>query len=282
MDIFVEFMLKHSKVFNVTFAVLLTIFFYLLGVLFLGRLVRKAVQTQGRHWHRKDVEKRQATLAALFTTVWRVLVITVGAFYVVNQLIPGIDFAPLFASAGVVGVAIGFGAQSLVRDFLSGIFIISENQYRVGDIVEIEGFGGVVERIGARSTVLRDADGQVHYFPNGMVQHVINKTMGYSMARFFIGVHPSSDIDAVIRLINKTGEKLAKEEKWKQKIIEAPNFVSIGDFTSTEVTLWIAGKVQPADQWSVTAEMRRRLLLEFEKNDIQLGASFPALQGAPK
>lgn len=283
MDIFVQFMLKHDTVFNVTLAILLTIFFYLLGVMFLGRVVKRALtQAHSRSWHKKDIEKRQKTLAALLTTVWRVLVITIGAFYVIKVLFPHIDFAPLFASAGIIGVAFGFGAQSLVRDFLSGIFIISENQYRVGDIVEIEGFGGTVERIGARSTVLRDADGQVHYFPNGMVQHVINKTMGYSMARFFIGVHPSSDIDDVIALVNKTGKKLANEEKWKTKIIEAPEFVSIGDFTSTEVTLLVAGKVQPSDQWSVTAEMRRRLLLEFEKKKIALGTAFPPLQGPKK
>lgn len=283
MDTIVQFMLEHSKVFNVTLAVLLTIFFYLLGALLVGRVVKRAItQAHGRNWHKKDIEKRQKTLTGLLTTVWRVLAITIGAFYVIKQLFPGVDFAPLFASAGIIGVAFGFGAQSLVRDFLSGIFIISENQYRVGDIVEIEGFGGTVERIGARSTVLRDADGQVHYFPNGMVQHVINKTMGYSMARFFIGVHPSSDIDKVIDIINKTGEKLASEEKWKPKIIEAPSFVSIGDFTSTEVTLLVAGKVQPSDQWSVTAEMRRRLLLEFEKKKIQLGTAFPPLQGPKK
>lgn len=252
---------------------------YYFGTALVGKVVRRAVQQSARRhaWHRKDIEKRQATLVILFKNLWRVLVISGGTLTLFSAIFPGVSLAPLFASAGIVGVALGFGAQSLVKDFISGIFIISENQYRVGDIVEIEGFGGTVERIGARSTVLRDADGQVHYFPNGMVQHVINKTMGYSRARLTIGVHPSSDIDEIIALINETGEKLANEEKWKSKILEAPSFVSIGDFTATAVNLLISAKTQPSDQWSVAAEMRRRLLFEFEKNNIELGVSYPTL-----
>ena len=281
MDMITDWMANNHG-FDIVITIIITGVFYLLGVLFMEKIVKQAVKTHGRHWHRKDIEKRQKTLAGLFTTMWRVIVITTGALVVFSMIFPDVSLAPLFASAGVVGVALGFGAQSLVKDFLSGLFIISENQYRVGDIIDIEGFGGTVERIGARSTVLRDADGQVHYFPNGMVQHVINKTMGYSMARFFIGVHPSSDLDEVIAIINKAGEKLAAEEKWKGKILEAPAFVSVGEFTSTGVSLLVAGKTQPSDQWSVTAEMRRRLLNEFEKKKIELSTTFPTLAPAPK
>ncbi len=281
MDMITDWMANNHG-FDIVVTIIITGIFYLLGVLFMEKLVKQAVKTHGRHWHRKDIEKRQKTLAGLFTTMWRVVVITTGTLLVFSMIFPNVSFAPLFASAGVVGVALGFGAQSLVKDFLSGIFIISENQYRVGDIIDIEGFGGTVERIGARSTVLRDADGQVHYFPNGMVQHVINKTMGYSMARFFIGVHPSTDLEDVIAIINKAGEKLAKEEKWKGKILEPPVFISVGEFTSTGVSLLVAGKTQPSDQWSVTAEMRRRLLNEFEAKKIELSTAFPALAPAPK
>lgn len=274
-------MLANDKGLSIVTTILTTAILYLLGVLFMGSLVNRIVKARGRTWHKKDIEKRQKTLAGLFTTVWRILVITGGTLALFTTIFPDVSLAPLFASAGIVGVALGFGAQSLVRDFLSGIFIISENQYRVGDVIEIEGFGGSVERVGARSTVIRDPDGNVHYFPNGMIQHVINKTMGYSMARFFIGIHPSSDLDDVIEIINKIGEDLAKEEKWKSKIIEAPSFVSVTEFTSTEVNLLVSGKTQPSDQWAVTAEMRRRIFNEFEKKKIQLSTAFPAL-AAPK
>jgi len=272
---------ENDRGLTIATTVLVTAILYLLGVLFMGSFVNRIVKARGRDWHKKDIEKRQKTLAGLFTTIWRILVISVGAFYLFKAFWPSADLAPLFASAGIVGVAFGFGAQSLVKDFLTGLFIISENQYRVGDIIEIEGFGGSVERVGARSTVLRDADGNVHYFPNGMIQHVINKTMGYSMARFFIGIHPSSDLDDVIEIINTIGEDLAKEEKWKGKIIEPAAFVSVTEFTSTEVNLLVSGKTQPSDQWAVTAELRRRIFTEFEKKKIQLSTAFPAL-AAPK
>jgi small-conductance mechanosensitive channel len=250
--------------------IIVTSVIYFIGSFFMARVVYRIVRARGRNWHEKDIEKREKTLAHLFAILWRVIVFTGGALAIFQTLFPGVSLAPLFASAGIVGVALGFGAQSLVKDFLSGIFIISENQYRVGDIVDIGGFGGVVERIGARSTVLRDDDGNVHYFPNGMIQHVINKTMGYSIARFSITVHPSVELNEVIEIINKTGQQLATEDKWKSKIITAPTFVSVGEFTAKEISLLISGKTQPSDQWSVTAEMRRRLFSIFEKKKIKL------------
>lgn len=251
--------------------ILVTLAFYFVGSMIVRYFVKNAVQrTRHKTWHKKDIEKRQRTLVAVVTSAWQILVVFVGGFQLLKIVFPGIDTAPLFASAGIIGVAIGFGSQTLVKDFLSGIFIISENQYRVGDIIDINGATGTVERIGARSTVIRDMDGNVHYFPNGTIQHVINKTMGYSMARFTIGVHQSNELEDIIRLINETGKTLAGEEKWKNKIINPPSFESIGEFTASTVNLQISGKTQPSDQWSVTAEMRRRLLIAFEKNKVEL------------
>jgi small conductance mechanosensitive channel len=250
---------------------LVTVVIYYIGSLATNYIVKKAVYTTRRRgWHQKDIEKRQKTLVALFRNLWRALVIATGALFVFHRLFPEVSLAPLFASAGIIGIALGFGAQSLVKDFISGMFIISENQYRVGDIIDIDGASGTVERIGARSTVLRDADGNVHYFPNGMVQHVINKTMTYSMARFTIVIPPSSDLEKVIDIINTTGKKLAKETKWDSKVIDPPAFDSVVDFTTSGITLSIAGKTQPSDQWAVSSEMRRRLLTAFEETDIAL------------
>lgn len=226
---------------------------------------------------KQDLKKRQKTLSDLMVNIWRMLVVVGGLYAIARVYFSSSDLAPLFASAGIIGVALGFGAQSLVRDFLSGLFIISENQYRVGDVIDIDGFGGTVERIGTRSTVLRDVDGNVHYFPNGIVQHVINKTMGFSKARFVLSLTPDSDLDRAIEIINATGEALAKEEEWERKIIEAPSFVMISDVTATAVNLIVSGTTQPSDQWSVAAEMRRRILeqIETEKN-IELGLVMPA------
>ena len=257
---------------------------YYLGGRVLARIVKRTVRTtHQRHWQRKDIEKRQETLVELFKNVWRILIFIVILYALLKEVLPNADalLTPLFASAGIIGVALGFGAQSIIKDFLSGIFIISENQYRVGDIVDIEGASGTVERIGTRSTVIRDIDGNVHYFPNGMVMHVINKTMGYSMARFIVGIHPSAELDKVIKTIDKLGKKLANEEKWKSKIIEPPAFVSVGEITGTAIEVIVAGKTQPSDQWAVIAEMRRRLLEALERQGIQL-AVLPAFPTAQK
>lgn len=263
--------------------ILVGMVFYFAGPMIVHWLMSHVIVTPyQRTLHKKDLEKRQKTLTELFTNVWRILVIILTAYGIFVQFFDYKALAPLFASAGIVGVALGFGAQSLVKDFLSGVFIISENQFRVGDVIDIEGFSGTVERIGVRSTVLRDPDGNVHYFPNGMVQHVINKTMGYSMARFTIAVTPDTDIEDVVKIINKEGLDIAGEPEWKDKILEAPQYVMMGDFTSTAVNLIVSGKTQPSDQWSVVAEMRRRLLLKFEQENIAIGTTLVTQVAAPK
>lgn len=244
---------------------------YYLGRIFITWAIRYAIHSTAKHrsWHRKDIEKRENTLTQLIRSFWRITIIAYIAAMVASKLFY-FDLSPLFASAGIIGVALGFGAQSLVKDFLAGIFIIAENQYRVGDIIDVMGASGTVERVGTRSTVLRDADGNVHYLPNGSIQHVINKTMGYSMSRFTLQLDPSSDISRAADIINETGQQLSKEKSWDKKIIEPPKFVSVGDITGRSVELIVAGKVQPSDQWAVTSEMRRRLLKEFEKQEIEL------------
>ncbi|MNP92391.1 putative MscS family protein YkuT [compost metagenome] len=261
--------------------IIVAVILFYIGSGLLAKLVKQAVKSTAKHrdWHRKDMEKRQKTLSALFVSIWRIMIITYVAVSILTTVFR-VDLGPLFASAGIIGVALGFGAQSLIKDFLSGIFIIAENQYRVGDIIAIEGASGTVERIGTRSTVIRDIDGNVHYFPNGMVMHVINKTMGYSMARFNIAIHPSSNIDEVTEIIDRLGVELAAENEWKNKIIKAPAFVSIGEFTGTSVDLQIAGKTQPSDQWAVIAEMRKRLLEALERANIKLAIT-PSLLPTP-
>ena len=265
--------------FNDHFAALVVIIIagtvaYYIGGRILARIVRRVVKSaRHREWHQKDIEKRQNTLAAVVRNVWHIFIVIVVVVALFRESVDRADaiLAPLFASAGIIGVTVGFGAQSVIKDFLAGLFVIGENQYRVGDIVELaDNASGTVERIGSRSTVIRDIDGNVHYIPNGTVTHVINKTMGYSMARFMIYVSPSSDIKKVTAIIDRIGKELAKDEKWRGKILEAPAFVSVGDFTSTSLEIIIAGKTQPSDQWAVIAEMRRRLLVAIDSENIEL------------
>ena len=251
-----------------------SIIVYYLGRILISWAIKHmfSASAKYRSWNHKDIEKRQKTLSQLIHSFWRIIIIAYVAAMIANKLFL-FDLSPLFASAGIIGVALGFGAQSLVKDFLSGVFIITENQYRVGDIVDIMGAAGTVERVGTRSTVIRDSDGNVHYIPNGTIQHVINKTMGYSVSRFVLQLDPGVDIANATEIINKAGRQLAGETAWKKKIIDPPKFVAVGDITGRSVELTISGKTQPSDQWAVTSEMRRRLLQQFEEHDIALAVN---------
>jgi small conductance mechanosensitive channel len=255
-----------------------------LGRHFGGAVIERTIRrfVRSSYFHElsdDDVRKRQNTLIGLFTAIWKSIVVVVVALLVFRQLFPSIDLTPVFASAGIIGIALGFGAQSVIKDFLSGVFIILENQYRVGDVVDIEGAAGTVERISIRSTVLRDADGNVHYLPNGSVVHVINKTMGYSRVNFTLAVDPTTNIDELSDIINRVGEKLAKDDAWKDKVLEPPHFLSIGTFSDLALEVKITGKTQPSAQWSVTGELRKRLLATFKKHGVEL-ASLPT--GVPQ
>jgi moderate conductance mechanosensitive channel len=243
---------------------------YYIGSKILELLVKQFVRGRLRSASKIDIEKRQKTLMTLVLTIWRILVIVTVVVSVLRVFFPAIDFTPLFASAGIVGIAIAFGAQTLVKDFLTGVFIISENQYRVGDYVSINDADGRVEHIGARSTVVRDDNGNVHYLPNGSIAHVVNKTMGYSKVHFTLLLQANTDLDAAISVINQVGDALAESEKWKAKILSPPQFKSIGALTGSSIEVTVTGKTEPSDQWAVTAEMRKRLLKAFEKHDIKL------------
>jgi len=240
------------------------------GTFILNIVVGQFVRGKLRQASKLDIEKRQKTLGSLVKTVWRILVIAVAAASLLKLILPTIDFTPLFASAGIIGIAIAFGAQTLVKDFLTGVFIISENQYRVGDIVSINDADGRVEHIGARSTVIRDENGNVHYLPNGSIGHVVNKTMGYSRVYFTLLLQASTDLDAAVSVINQVGDRLAESDKWKDRVLSAPQFHSIGAVTGSSIEVSISGKVNASEQWVVTTEMRRRLLKAFDKHDIKL------------
>ncbi len=257
---------------------------HIVGHLLIKRIVRRTVrghQIVNREAKpSKDVKKRQDTLISILDVLWRIIVISTALIALFKLFFPHIDLTPLIASAGIIGVAVGFGAQTIVRDFLGGMFIITENQYRVGDVVELESTAstpatGTVERIGIRSTVVRDTSGNVHYLPNGNILHVINKTMDYSNVHFTVSVQPDTDIDHLMGVINQVGDKLAGSEKWSKKIMEAPHFLSLGSFNDIALEVNIGGKTQPSEQWAVTSEMKKRLLKEFQKQHIELSQFSP-------
>ncbi len=221
----------------------------------------------------EDIVKRQKTLIGIFSAIFKIAVWAVAIYAITSSL--KIDLSPVVAIATVIGLALSLGSQTLIKDFVLGFFIVLENQYRVGDTVEIEGSSGVVEQITLRSTILRDNDGNVHYIPNGNITQSINKTKGFSKINMLISVSASTDVDKLAAVINEVGEKMATEDKWNEKILEAPRFLNINNFTSKDLEVKVVGKITPSAQWSVKGEFRKRLMLAFKKEDIELNGAAP-------
>lgn len=254
------------------------VIFYYVGRLFISYGIRHIIRqtAKQRAWHRKDIEKRENTLTSLMLSFWRIVMLIYIAAMIANKLF-GFDLSPLFASAGIIGIAIGFGSQTLVKDFLTGIFIIAENQYRVGDVVDIMGSSGTVERVGTRSTVIRDLNGSVHYIPNGTILRVINKTMGYGITRFSIEIAADADVRQATKIIDSIGQSMASDPAWRKRIIDAPTCNTVGAVSEKSVELIVTGKTMPSDQWSVTLEMRNRLMSALQEANITI-VSLPAAE----
>lgn len=219
--------------------------------------------------------KRSKTLADLIGFVIKLLIAVTAVYTVLTDL--GIDLAPVIASAGLAGVALGFGAQTVVKDMLAGFFIILENQYRVDDVVQISGVGfpatpveGTVRSITLRKTTLRDRDGNVHIIPNGSIVEVINRTIGYSKFRFTFAVDVDTDVDEIIRIVNSTGEQMAKDSTWSKQIVDAPHYDEFGRIGKEGINVTVSGTTMPGQQWKVNAEYRKRLVVELQKSDITI------------
>jgi len=176
----------------------------------------------------------------------------------------------LIAGAGVIGIAVGFGGQYLVRDIITGLFIILENQYRVGDAIEISGTAGKVEDITLRKTVLRDLDGIVHHIPNGEIAMVSNMTQGISRINLNIGVGYETDINRLREIIDTVGEELFEDKEFGQGMLEAPKFLRVDDLGDSSVIVKIIGEVRPGMQWSVSGELRKRILETLRKEKIDI------------
>lgn len=237
------------------------------GMIFISRAIRKGISPD--LYASKDAERqREDTLISILSAIVGIGLWVMGAMLILTQL--GVEIGPLLAGVSFAGVAIGFGAQSLVKDVVSGLFIILENQYRVDDVVTIADTTGVVEDISLRQTTLRDLDGNKHFVPNGSIDVATNMTMDYSSLHMNIGVSYDSDIDKVEKVINDIGQAMAKDKKLAKKIIEPPKFMRVNNFGASEVEIKIHGNVKPGTQWSMAGELRRRLKKEFDKHGIEI------------
>jgi small conductance mechanosensitive channel len=212
--------------------------------------------------------KRVATLTGLLLTLSLVAVWAVVVVICLDQV--GLDVTPILAGAGIVGLAVGFGAQNLVRDVISGFFLVLENQVRVGDVAVVNGTGGLVEAITFRTIVLRDLAGAVHVFPNGGITTLANMTKGWSGYVVDVGVAYKEDTDRVVQIMREVAEDLRKDPRLGSWILEPVEVFGVDDFKESEVTIKARLKTVPMQQWEVGREYRRRLKKAFDRQGIEI------------
>lgn len=234
-------------------------------------VMRRRTDTQ-----EEELDKRARTVGRLLTRLAGILIWSVALLMSLREA--GFDVMPLLAGAGIAGVAIGFGAQSLVRDVISGLFLIVENQIRVHDIVRINGVTGTVEEINLRTTVLRGLDGAVHIFPNGTIQTLTNLSREYSFYVADIGVAYKEDVDRVIEVIRQVGEELRQDPEFGPLILEPIQVLGLEQFAESSVVIRSRLKTKPGQQWLVGREFNRRLKKRFEAAGIQIPFPHRTLQ----
>jgi small conductance mechanosensitive channel len=213
-------------------------------------------------------EKQAATLGKVIRNITRILVWGIVVMMVLKEL--GIDIGPILAGVGLMGLAVGFGAQSLVKDFIAGMFVLIENQYNVGDVVQAAGASGLVEKITLRATTLRDYEGNVHIIPNGTIDVVTNKTRQWSRFVLDIGVAYKESVDDVMHILKEIGDELAADSKFASMITAPLEVLGVQDFADSAVIIRVMFTTQPVKQWTVGREFRRRVKNTFDAKGIEI------------
>jgi small conductance mechanosensitive channel len=213
-------------------------------------------------------KKREDTLIRIFSGALNTVVVIIAIMMILQEI--GVEVGPLIAGAGIVGLAVGFGGQYLIRDIITGVFLMLENQYRIGDVVTIEGFSGAVQDISLRKTTLRDLDGTVHHIPHGSITKVSNRSKDFARVNLDMGVGYGTDIRRLEEVINKTGNELAADPAFAESIISPPQFVRINDFADSAIVVKVLGDTKPLKQWEVAGELRKRLKEAFDREGIEI------------
>ena len=218
-----------------------------------------------------EIEKRAKTISGLTRKVLVGLIWTIAWLMILKEM--NFDVRPLLAGAGVVGVAIGFGAQNIVKDVLGGLFLMLENQIRVNDVVVINGKGGLVEEINLRTTVVRSEDGAVNVFPNGSIQSLSNLTREFSYYVFTLGISYQNDPDQAVSILKELGDSLAAEDPYRSLILAPLEILGVDQLTNSAVMIKARFKTLPSQQWMVGREMNRRIKQRFGEAHIDLTPS---------
>ena len=238
----------------------------LIGVL--QRTIRSMRQRIASRLDDREAAKRAETLGRVFRYLVAVVVSLIAGMLVLGEL--GVSVAPILGAAGVVGLAVGFGAQSLVKDYFTGFFLLLENQIRQGDVVKLGDHAGLVEEVTLRYVQLRDYDGNVHYVPNGHITTVVNMSRGFSQAVMDIGVAYREDVDEVMAVMRRVGEQMRADEVFGPRILDALEIAGVEQWADSAVVIRCRFRTQPLEQWGVRREYLRRLKAAFDAEGIEI------------
>jgi small-conductance mechanosensitive channel len=236
----------------------------------LSRLfAREAAEGTAREVDAVELARRHRTIDDLLYNALRVIILAI-AFLMALQVLR-LDIAPAVAGLGIIGLALSLGAQNLVRDYVAGAFVLIENHYSEGDVVDIAGVSGVVEDINLRRTTVRSIDGTLHFVPHGLIQVSSNLTRNWARVSFDLPVPYGVDVEELKQVIDEAGRTLASDPAWEKRVLEPPGMVRLGDLREYGMSAVVLGKVTAGAQWDVTGEMRRRILEGAAQSGLTLG-----------
>jgi len=237
----------------------------------LQRIIARAIRISVKSDENTTPEaekKREDTLIRIFSGALNMVIFVIALMMILGEV--GIEVGPLIAGAGIVGLAVGFGGQYLIRDIITGLFLMLENQYRIGDVVDIEGLSGAVQDISLRKTTLRNLDGTVHHIPHGSITKVSNLSKDFARVNIDLGVSYNTNLEHLIEVINKVGMELADDPAFKDSIISPPQFLRVNEFADSAIVVKILGDTKPLKQWEVAGELRKRLKIAFDREGIEI------------
>ncbi len=216
-------------------------------------------------------EERKQYAKTVSGVIWSTGLVTIAAtagIMILDEL--GVPVAPILAGAGIVGLAVGFGAQTLVKDVISGLFILIERQFSVGDVIQVDGIAGSVEEMTLRATFLRDAEGTCHIIPNGEIRILSNRTKGWAQAVLDVGIGYDVSIDHAIRVLESLGAEMFTDPEVGEQLMESPSVLGVQELGDSAVVLRMTAKTRPGKQFGVTRELRRRVKERFETEGIEM------------
>jgi len=231
-------------------------------------IMRNMVSRRSINKDKSEIQKRTDTLSSILVKIAGIVIAIIAVITILPEF--GVNIATLIAGIGVGGLAIAFAAQNLVRDFITGFFIILEDQYRVQDVVSIAGISGAVEDIGLRRTVLRDVSGNVHSIPNGKVEISTNMSKDFSRVDLNVSVGYGENLKQVIHIINGVCQEMAADPQWKEQFISTPSVLRVDNLGDSGIEIKILGDTKPAMQWAIMGELRFRLKNAFDKEGIEI------------